>query len=251
MWPLAAVLVLAGCTATGSAALPSGSTGSSLPGTSVIEGGASAAADAEPQPVVRLVALGDGYTYGAGTDAPQRESWPAQLADVLRRDGRRVYLANLAETSSSSINVRDMQVPAVEAYEPDIVTLQVGSNDVLARETDDYHDNLEAILDVLLAFMPPDRIFLITTPDHTLTEWGRAYGPPEAIEAVNRTLAEVAGQHGIVVVDIGPINRLAATDPTLRVQRDPPEPYPSAKQYAGWAESIGLHVQAALSSLEP
>ena len=32
-----------------------------------------------------------------------------------------------------------------------------------------------------LLILPPERIFAITTPDHKLTEWGQAYGSPEAV----------------------------------------------------------------------
>jgi hypothetical protein len=71
------------------------------------------------------------------------------------------------------------------------------------------------------------------------------------VVALNATLGEVADELGVTVVDIGPINRLVVVDPAMLMQRTPPVPDPSAKQYAGWAELIGLYVQDALAFPQP
>ena len=58
----------------------------------------------------------------------------------------------------------------------------------------------------------------------------------------------------ITVIDIGPVNERVSEDPSLLVQAnpsDPPRPYPTAKQYAGWAELIGAYVREALEGIEP
>ena len=100
-----------------------------------------------------------------------------------------------------------------------------------------------------------DRILAITTPDHTLTEWGQRYGSTDVgralVKEVNATLRDVARERGIEVIDIGPVNALAAEDTTMVVKGEPPLPYPTAKQCAGWAEIIGAYVHDALSTLEP
>jgi lysophospholipase L1-like esterase len=200
----------------------------------------------------RIVTLGDSYTVGIGTDAPKRDSWPAQLRTAMtQRGGLRVYLHNLAQESSPSGQVLEEQVIQVASYEPDVVTLQVGVNDIVGDETQWYRGNIAAILDELLTILPPERIFAITTPDHKLTAWGQAYGSQEAVDALNAMLYEEAAARSIRVIDIGPVNERVAVDEALLVQSDPPTPYPTAKQYAGWAETIGPYVYDALTTVQP
>ena len=131
-----------------------------------------------------------------------------------------------------------------------MVTLQVGLNDIVSQD-EAYADNVAAILDELLLILPPERIFAITTPDHTLTRWGDKRGSREAVESLNDSLATEAQARDIEVIDIGPVSDRGAVDDTLLVQSDPPVPYPTAKQYAGWAEVIGPFVYDALTSIEP
>jgi lysophospholipase L1-like esterase len=211
-------------------------------------------ATGDPEPL-RLVTLGDGYTAGTDTGAARRDSWPAQLAAAMSEGDVRLRLVgNLAETGHTSADVERVQLPQVAALEPDVVTLQVGVNDIIARDVslEDYQANLSRILDALLAIVPADHIFLITTPDHTLTARGGDYGSREAgradVAKANGILEALAAEHGIPVIDIAPVNQRVADDPSLVVGEGP---YPSAKQYAGWVEIIGPLMRRVLLGGEP
>jgi hypothetical protein len=162
----------------------------------------------------------------------------------------RVSLYNLAQEGHPSIQVLEEQLRDLASYEPDIVTLQVGLNDIVSHD-DDYSQNVAAILDELLTFLEPGQIFAVTTPDHTLTEWGRERGSHEAVEALNASLKAEAEARGITVIDIGPVNERVSLDQSLLAVADPPVPYPTAKQYAGWAELIGPYVYDALIHRRP
>lgn len=196
--------------------------------------------------------LGDGYTYGTGTSAPLRDSWPSQLVEALKRKEVSLRLWNLAEQSHTSAYVVEEQLGQVASFDPDLVTLQVGVNDIVSGDTGDYRQNVETILDEVLLILPPERIFAITTPDHTLTGWGRSFGGVDeeraAIEALNGTLTEVATERDIAIIDISPVNELVASDPDLVVEDGP---YGSPKQYAGWVEIIGPRILAAIERREP
>jgi lysophospholipase L1-like esterase len=205
---------------------------------------------------LRLVALGDGYTEGSGID--RRDSWPSQLVQVMNRSEMQIQFVapyNLAERGSSSDDVLDYQLPQVESYEPDVVLLQVGVNDIIIDEgldQDQYRHNISAILDGLLAIVPADRIFVVTTPDHGLTVRGSHLGQPGAdstdVAAANRVLAEVAGERGIEVVDITRAYELVVEDPSMVIDGGPD---PSARQYRGWVELIGQKLHRALSLEQP
>jgi lysophospholipase L1-like esterase len=247
----AAVLTLAGCSLSG---VESGSQGpSATPGsTTPSDPPPSPQGEAEP---LRLVTLGDGYTAGTDTGTARRDSWPAQLALAMDHGDLRLRLVdNLAESGHTSADVERVQLPQVAALEPDVVTLQVGVNDIIARDIslEDYRVHLARILDALLAIVPPDHVFLITTPDHTLTVRGGDYGPRDAgradVQEANAILSTLAAERGIPVIDISAVNERVVDDPSLVVDEGP---YPSAKQYAGWVEVIGPRMRRVLLGAEP
>lgn len=250
-WSLAALLSLAACTGTGS---PTPSPQASQPAASSVPaevGETTADVPGYGRPL-RLVTLGDGYTEGFGTSAPRRDSWPSQLVDAMRRGGLDVLWLNLAEQSHTSDIVVEEQLGQVASLAPDIVTLQVGVNDIISGDVSFYRQNLELILDVLLDVLPPERIFAVTTPDHTLTEYGQSFGSASeghaAVEALNATLEEVAAERGVEVIDISAVNELVTSDPSLVIGDGP---YGTPKQYAGWVEIIGPRIRAALPAIEP
>jgi lysophospholipase L1-like esterase len=246
-----AALALAGCSLSGSepgVTTPASAAASAGPGT------AGVTATSEPEPL-RLVTLGDGYTAGTDTGAARRDSWPAQLAAAMDQGDLRLRLVdNLAESGHTSEDVQRVQLPQVEALEPDVVTVQVGVNDIIARDIslDDYEANMAQILDALLAIVPAHHLFLITTPDHTLTVRGGDYGPREAgradVAEANAILAALAEERDLPVIDISPVNQRVADDASLVIGQGP---YPSAKQYAGWVEIIGPQMRRMLLDEEP
>ena len=200
---------------------------------------------------LRLVTLGDSYTAGTGVE--RRDSWPQQLVRAMDKDLRLRPVANLADVNITSEYVLADQLPQLASLHPDVVSLLVGANDVIARVTlEDYQANVTAILDALLQDLPPQRIFVITTPDHTLTRHGGDFGAREtareALASANAVLAKVAGERGIAVIDISPVSDRVPLDPTLVA---PDGLHPSAKQYAGWVEIIAPQMRRVLLEGEP
>jgi lysophospholipase L1-like esterase len=169
-------------------------------------------------------------------------------------DIRLRLIDNLAETGHTSEDVRRVQLPQLEALAPDIVMLQVGVNDIIARDIslEDYRTNLAAILDTLLTILPARHVFLVTTPDHTLTPRGGDYGSREAgradVAEANATLAALAAERDMTVIDISAVNQRVTEDRSLIVGEGP---YPSAKQYAGWVEVIGPELRRVLLAEQP
>lgn len=252
-WTVLAVLSLTACTASGS---PTPSPEATLPAvtnTSAEAGEAVLVSDVATGPW-RFVALGDGYTAGSETELPRRDSWPAQLVEALKRGDMSVFLTNLAARSNTSWQVLNDQLPQVGGYQPDVVTLQVGINDLLYGESEEYRENVAAILDELLVFMPAERIFAIVTPSEALSAAGDAFGAQAEVESaiaeLNEVLFAVAAERGVMTIDIGSVSELTNVDASLTVV-DGPWSYPTAKQYAGWAEIIGPHVHDALTTNEP
>ncbi len=249
-WSLVAALSLTACTGTGSST-PNPQASSPVAPSAPAEVDAVAAAVPGYGDPIRLVTLGDGYTDGTGTSAPRRDSWPSQLVEAMERGGQRVLWLNLAERSNTSDIVVEEQLGQVAPLAPDVVTLQVGVNDIISGDTSFYRQNLETIFDELLTILPAERIFAITTPDHTLTRFGSSFGSSgeghAAVERLNETLNDVASARDIGVIDISAVNDLVATDPSLVVDDGP---YGTPKQYAGWVEIIGPRIRAALPAIE-
>jgi lysophospholipase L1-like esterase len=160
-------------------------------------------------------------------------------------------VGNLAESGQTSDDVIRIQLRQLEALRPDVVTLQVGVNDIMANDwsLDEYRSNVASILDELLGMLPSQRIFVITTPDHTLTSWGGRWGPRDvghqAVLTANEILSAVAAERDVTVIDIGAVNERVRQDASLVIGAGP---YPTAKQYAGWVEVIGPQMLRVLAA---
>jgi lysophospholipase L1-like esterase len=253
-WALLATLALVACEGSQTATPSPVATDVAVPPSPSLEpaGDGTATGVGEQRGPWRLVTLGDAYTAGYSTDLPRRDSWPAQVVESLKRAEVPVNFFNLAARGVSSVEVLEDQLEQVGPYQPDVVTVQVGINDLVYHETEEgYRQNLASILDGLLELLPPEQIFAITTPRDARDAEGDDRDAARAdIDQLNAVLADVAAERDIEVIDIGPVNRLGDDDVSMS-ERDGVYIYPTAKQYAGWAEVIGPHIRAALSAIEP
>ena len=87
---------------------------------------------------LRFVALGDSLTEGKGDIYPdgRLRGFADMLAVSLRRVDPGVSYANLARPSVRAAEVRAQQLPAALALRPDLATVIIGLNDVIALRTD-------------------------------------------------------------------------------------------------------------------
>lgn len=196
---------------------------------------------------LRFVALGDSYTIGAGLRP--RERWPNQLVRAMRPGINLVLSANLARSSATSEDVIVEQLPQLRSLRPHVVSLLVGVNDVVAGvDPEAYRANVTTILDAITERLPARRVFILTTPDYTLTPRGGDYGDraqqSAGIAAINAILAEEAATRGMHLIDISGVSDRVAVDPSLLATDGL---HPSAKQYAGWVELIATRMRPALA----
>jgi lysophospholipase L1-like esterase len=188
---------------------------------------------------LRYVALGDSYTIGTSVGIDAR--WPNQLVAALGTDEPTLQLvANLGVNGYTSRDVRDDELPRLDALEPGFVSLLVGVNDVVQGVPEaTFRQNVDTILDDLVARVGAERILIVTTPDYTVTPAGGDYGDPAqqsaGIQRNNAILTELAERRGILVVDIYDLSLEAANDRSLVADDGL---HPSGRQYALWVERI-------------
>jgi len=194
---------------------------------------------------MRYVALGDSYTIGTSVAAVERlpNQLVARLAAVAATSGTPSPLELVGNPAVNGFTTRDViavELPELERLRPDLVSLLIGTNDVIQGIAEEpYRRNLEAILDAVQAQVPPSRVFGVTTPDYTVTPAGGDYGDP-AIQSArlrryNAIFEGVLSAHGIAIVDIHDISLEAARDRSL-IAGD--GLHPSGAQYARWVDRI-------------
>lgn len=215
-------------------------------GASPAAASASAAVSAEV-PGLRYAALGDSYTIG--TAVAEAERFPNQLVSALGPQQPTLRLvANLATNGFTSRDLIDIELPALDTYDPEFVTVCIGVNDVVQHvPLETYQANVMTILDALLERLPPERIVVVAIPEYTVTPQGANYGDPlvarAGIQGDNAAMEALAGERGIHFVDIYDISLEAESDPGLVADDGL---HPSGAQYARWVERLLPVVEAAI-----
>lgn len=210
--------------------------GMALGGCAAPQQGGSASASTSEELALRYVALGDSYTIG--TSVGEDERWPNQL---VARVPELSLVDNLGVNGYTSADLIHDELPALDALEPEFVTLLIGVNDVVQGvPEDEYAANVEVILAALRARLPPGRILCVATPDYTVTPSGAAFGDPTqqsaGIARNNAILLDACHERGIrFVQETLDISREASTDRSL-VAND--GLHPSGAQYKRWVDVI-------------
>ena len=187
---------------------------------------------------MRFLALGDSFTIGTGT-TPDR-SFPAMLVNRWWDRGLECDLRNPAVNGFTTDDLIREELALVESYQPDLVTLLIGANDIVAGSREErYRAQLRRIHERILVNAPRDaRRFALPQPDWSLTAAGASFGDVERIARTiarfNEIACEEAERAGATYVDIFPLMQQQ-----MRSGMTAPDGlHPSAEAYAAWADAL-------------
>ncbi len=91
--------------------------------------------------------LGDSTAQGIGASDPEH-SYPAIFAKRLRgKTGKPVHIVNVSKSGARTTDVLDRQINALLSFKPDIITVEIGTNDIYhGTSKEEIVQNLENIM---------------------------------------------------------------------------------------------------------
>jgi lysophospholipase L1-like esterase len=186
---------------------------------------------------MRYLALGDSFTIGTGT-TPDR-SFPAILVNHWWDEGIECDLRNPAVNGYTTDDLIREELPLVEAYRPDLVTVLIGANDIVAGATEQrYRAQLRRIHERVQMGAPEAKRFALPQPDWSLTPAGAGFGDTariaKTIERFNEIAREEIERAGGAYADIFALMR----EQMRKGMTAPDGLHPSADAYAAWAEAL-------------
>lgn len=174
------------------------------------------------------VALGDSLTQGLGAPSYDR-GWVGQVQRRLRAAGQDYGVVNLSFTGARTQDVLDRQLPALQdlirgGRRPALVTLMIGSNDLVSRR---HRAGIAERFAEILRRIPPGS--LVTTLPN----------PTAAAAAVNQLIERARGPRRLVVAELrGP--RTSSWRGKLAADHF----HPNERGYTGLADVIVDAIQA-------
>ncbi|MEG1587744.1 MAG: GDSL-type esterase/lipase family protein [Mucinivorans sp.] len=158
---------------------------------------------------VRVAAVGNSITYGAGIDNPAQNSYPAQLQRVL---GDKYWVVNFGASGYSMLSKSDYpyittgQFKSSVEFNPDIILIKLGTNDTKTNNRDkiksDYKADYQKLINLYRALPSNPRIILLTPVPCYLPSG--AYEGTNKIyeETINPIIQELAYENELEVIDL-------------------------------------------------
>jgi len=146
------------------------------------------------RPGARWVVLGDSMSQGVGASRFDA-GWVNQANARLVESGIEYWIINLSASGARVQDVIEQQIPAWRSLprradadpRPDLVTVLIGSNDLIRKQ---YRDDFPARFGALLELLPAGSV-VASLPN-----------PRQAAAAANRVLAQAASAGRIRVADL-------------------------------------------------
>lgn len=188
---------------------------------------------------IRYAALGDSLTAGVGAEKIEK-SFPYLLSEKIIDKKTKIKLFNLGQPGAKSMDVINQQLVPLASFQPDLVTLFIGTNDMHNKiSVENFKENYTKILDELSKYKKA-KIILINLPylgaDHLILPPYRSYFDKK-IQKYNAAIAEIARERQLTLVDLYDETQAPFAnnqDKMYSVDKY----HPSADGYALWADLI-------------
>ena len=95
------------------------------------------------------VALGDSAAQGIGASKPQNGYVGVLDERIEHATGKKVRVINLSVTGARIRDVTTKQLPQLAQYQPDIVTIEIGANDVVTFNEKNFRTDFAELVDKL------------------------------------------------------------------------------------------------------
>ncbi|MBW3563764.1 MAG: SGNH/GDSL hydrolase family protein [Acidobacteria bacterium] len=204
-----------------------------------------------PSDALRYLAIGDSYTIGEGVS--REETFPEQLAVLLRARGESVGdPVVIAGTGWTTPVIRQKVLDASPRGPFDLVTVLAGVNDQFrGGSPQTYRNEFEALVGeaIELAGGRHAAVVIVSIPDWSVSPAGQRMNRPNVaaeIDRFNEVNRAVAEDFGTRYVDVTAFSR-EATDPSMFASDGL---HPSAMQYGEWARAILPVARQALSEAQ-
>lgn len=192
------------------------------------------------------LALGDSYTVGEAVE--QNESFPYQLAEILK--GRGIEVATpkvIAKTGWTTDELRHAIQQEQISGTFDLVTLLIGvNNQYRGYSQETYRKEFAELLETAISFAAgkKENVYVASIPDWGVTEFAKNSGRDletisNEIDAFNKINLQETEAKQVTYVDITPISRQAIKKQTL-IATD--GLHPSGKMYTEWAKLIAEQI---------
>ncbi|TWX38396.1 SGNH/GDSL hydrolase family protein [Frigoribacterium sp. ACAM 257] len=183
------------------------------------------------------VALGDSTAQGIGASSPAR-SYVGRLSVRMRHATRSsVRVVNLSVSGATTWLCRKDQLPKLEKYQPDVVTVAIGANDVIDFDAETFERNLRHIYGAL-----PTHAIVADLPTMWIPE--REHRIAEANAIVRR----LADEFGLTVAPLYDTTRKQGLVRTFRNSAGDLF-HPNDRGYRVWASAFEPAVAARVARI--
>lgn len=143
------------------------------------------------------VALGDSAAQGIGASSPTDGYVGLIAARLAKQKGRHVKVINLSKSGAKLKDVLDVQIPELKNLNPDIITIEIGANDIATFEPEKFKTEAEDLFSQL-----PDKTIISDLPFFG----GRSrFINPESdkiVSQANTILSDAASKHSKKLVPL-------------------------------------------------
>jgi acyl-CoA thioesterase-1 len=108
---------------------------------------------------ITYLALGDSAAQGIGATHPMKGYVGLVAKSIEAKTGRSVRIVNISKTGAKFDDYLKDQAPVIATLTPDIITIQIGANDIKLFNAEEYRTKFKQVLKTL-----PDGTFVSNMP---------------------------------------------------------------------------------------
>lgn len=108
---------------------------------------------------ITYLAMGDSAAQGIGATNPMKGYVGLIAKDIEHKTGKTVKIVNVSKTGATMDDYLKSQVPIIATVKPDIITVEIGANDIANYNATDFRAKFKRVLESL-----PDGSYISNMP---------------------------------------------------------------------------------------